>query len=211
MRSGRGRRDPMRRRGSQRAKVADLLSGMAGPGRRLALAATAAGKRTVLDATTSGDRQAAPPPRSAAESLAGLVGELTAGAVPTGVHANLRQRRAAARARPAAHRRHPGRRADGLSRGCRIGPPGRAGGARMVVTDLAAGAGIRVCWPRRLLGGVRRAPSDISAPVCADRRRGGCTLEPGAPGPGRDAGARSCLALASRTETGSDPSRRRSD
>jgi len=75
--------------GLERATVADLLSGMAGPGRRLALSATAAGKRTALDATTGSDPQGAPPARSAAERLAGLVGELTARAVPTGVRVNL--------------------------------------------------------------------------------------------------------------------------
>jgi hypothetical protein len=69
--------------------VADLLSGMAGPGRRLALAATAAGKRTTLEATTSSDWQGSPPARSAAERLAGLIGELTARATLTGVQANL--------------------------------------------------------------------------------------------------------------------------
>ncbi len=73
----------------QRAEVADLLSGLAGPGRRLALAASAAGERAVLDMTASSDPEGSPPAQSAAGRLSGLVGELTARAVLTGVQANL--------------------------------------------------------------------------------------------------------------------------
>lgn len=73
----------------QRAEVADLLSGMAAPGRRLALSASHGGRRTRLEMTPTSDLQGAPPARSAAERLAGLVGELTGRASLTGVHASL--------------------------------------------------------------------------------------------------------------------------
>ena len=72
-----------------RAEIADLLSGMAGPGRRLAVAASGAGGRTVLQMAASNDLPGPLPPRSAADRLSGLVGEMTARAVVTGVQASL--------------------------------------------------------------------------------------------------------------------------
>jgi hypothetical protein len=71
------------------AQLADLLSGMAGPGRRLAVAASGAGGRTVLEMVASSDLPGSLPARSAANRLSGLVGELTARAVVTGVRASL--------------------------------------------------------------------------------------------------------------------------
>jgi hypothetical protein len=73
----------------QRAQTADLLSGMAGPGRRLAAAASGAGERIVLDLAASSDLPGALPARSAAERLSALVGEITARAVVTGVQVSL--------------------------------------------------------------------------------------------------------------------------
>jgi hypothetical protein len=73
----------------QGAQIADLLSGMSGPGRRLAVAASAAGKRIVLGTASSSDLQAVPPAQSAAERLSRLVGDLTARAILTGVQASL--------------------------------------------------------------------------------------------------------------------------
>jgi hypothetical protein len=73
----------------QRAQIADLLSGMAGPGRRLAAAALSAGQRIVLDMAASSDLPGALPARSAAERLSALIGEITARAVVTGVQVSL--------------------------------------------------------------------------------------------------------------------------
>ena len=73
----------------RRAEIADLLSGMAGPGRRLAVAASGAGGRTLLQMAASNDLPGPLPPRSAAERLSGLLGEMTAKAVVTGVQASL--------------------------------------------------------------------------------------------------------------------------
>lgn len=72
-----------------RAETADLVSGMAGPGRRLAMAASGAGKHTVLAMTASNDLPGPLPARSAAERLSGLIGEMTGRAVVTGVRASL--------------------------------------------------------------------------------------------------------------------------
>ena len=73
----------------RQAQLADLLSGIAGPGRRLSVAASGAGGRTVLEMAASNDLPAPLPARSAADRLSGLVGELTARAVVTGARASL--------------------------------------------------------------------------------------------------------------------------
>jgi hypothetical protein len=73
----------------QRAQVGDLVSGIAGPGRRLAVVASAAGERTVLEMAAGGDAPGAVPARSAAERLSALVRESVSREAVTGVGANL--------------------------------------------------------------------------------------------------------------------------
>jgi hypothetical protein len=74
----------------RRAEIADLLSGMAGPGRRLSVTtAEGTGKRTLLRMAASNDLPGPLPARSAADRLSRLIGELTFEAVVTGVRASL--------------------------------------------------------------------------------------------------------------------------
>jgi hypothetical protein len=73
----------------QNAQIADLLSGMAGRGRRLTVVASAAGERTVLEMAASADSPGLVPARSAADRLSGLVGEITAGGAVTGMQVGL--------------------------------------------------------------------------------------------------------------------------
>jgi hypothetical protein len=73
----------------QNAQIADLLSGMAGRGRRLTVVASAAGERTVLEMVASADSPGLVPARSAADRLSGLVGEITAGGAVTGMQVGL--------------------------------------------------------------------------------------------------------------------------
>lgn len=69
----------------KQAQLADLLSGIAGRNRGVAVAATATGRRTVLDVTIGGDL----PGRSAGDRLSAVVAEIAGGATVTGMQANL--------------------------------------------------------------------------------------------------------------------------
>jgi hypothetical protein len=70
------------------ATLADLLNAVAGPSRRLAVAATLAGRRTVIEATLVGDLTGGSGPRPADARLAAFAGDVAAVGIYT-VRANL--------------------------------------------------------------------------------------------------------------------------
>jgi len=73
----------------QRVQLADLLNGLAGPNRRMAVVALTAGRRTVLEVTPAGDLPGALPARQVGDPLSAIVADITHRAFVTGVHANL--------------------------------------------------------------------------------------------------------------------------
>jgi hypothetical protein len=79
---------PLPDAGAQAATLADFLAGLAGPGRRLAVAVALQGRRTVLEAATVGDLTGGPAPRPADARFAAIAGEL-AGAGVSAVRASL--------------------------------------------------------------------------------------------------------------------------
>jgi hypothetical protein len=77
--------------GLDRAHVADVLNALAGPGRRLAVAATPmGGRRTVLDMAPAPDLPSAPTSSPIGDAFAGIVADLTGKVVATSMRASLR-------------------------------------------------------------------------------------------------------------------------
>jgi hypothetical protein len=74
--------------GQDGATLADLLNAVAGPSRRLAVAATRAGRRTVIEASLVGDLTGGSGPRPADARLAGFAGDVAAVGIYA-VRANL--------------------------------------------------------------------------------------------------------------------------
>ena len=148
----------------QRARMADFLNALAGPGRRFAVSATPSGTlRTGLDMRLAPDLPGSSPGRPASEVFADLVADVAGRVLTDGVQASLRN---AERQQELDQRIVPGIPSEAQFLYILLmvmGLLGAAGLAPLVAAPLAAGAGRRVSDPQRLLGRAHGARRHVSA------------------------------------------------